>query len=101
MPPIFTSKREAVVYQLREEAAHRPFELLLRIGRTILKDPVATKEAVLASPVFREHIWEWLLACRRIDQTAEAQNNLDAALALDDLPDESDPEEPPDVPAEP
>jgi len=94
MPPVFRSQLEAVIYQLGEEVAHRPLELLLQIGRTILKNPAATKEQVLASPVFREGIWRWLLTTRGLAQTAEAQADLDAASGLGALPDEAPPEEP-------
>ena len=94
MPPPFRSQREAIEYQLKEEAQHRPLELLLRIGRTILKNPDATKLEILANPVFREHIWSWLLGQRVEAQTAEAQTDLDTANSLESLPDETPPEEP-------
>ena len=89
MPPIFLSQLEVVAYQLREEVAHRPLEFLLRIGRTILKNPTATKEQVLASAAFREGIWNWLLNTRGLAQTAEAQADMDVAAGLDQLPDEA------------
>ena len=89
MPPIFQSQLEVVTYQLKEEVAHRPLEFLLRIGRTILKNPTATKAEVLANPVFREHIWAWLLGERAVVQTAAAQADLDGAGGLALLPDEA------------
>ncbi|HUW13462.1 MAG TPA: hypothetical protein VM537_27310 [Anaerolineae bacterium] len=94
MPPKFASQLEVVTYQLREEVAHRPLEFLLRIGRTILKNPAATKEQVLASAAFREGIWTWLLTARGLAQTVEAQTDLDVAGGLALLPDEAPAEEP-------
>ena len=89
MPREFRSQLEVVVAQLQEETAHRPRAFLLRIGRTILKQPAATAEEVLADPVFREYVWGWLLTECQQRLTIAAQAEVDGAAGFDELPDEA------------
>lgn len=86
MPPIFESKYEALLYELREQVGRNPDAFLLQVGRAILRNDKATLDECLADEAYSGYIVAWLLGETKTHMEIESAAIAEQAAKVDTLP---------------